>query len=164
MEVSVFVITYNQEKYIRQCLDSILIQKCNFDFELIISDDCSKDKTQDVCIEYARKFNSIIKLIHNQKNVGIIKNYFNTIQKCRGKYIAFCAGDDYWCDIYKLQKQYDYMQSRTEKRGGGKGGERGKEWEREGKGGERERERGRMGGREREGERRRNHKGEEARE
>ncbi len=94
--MSVFMITYNHEKYIRQAVESILSQETDFRFELVIGDDCSTDSTPQILQEYAEKHPDIIRLKINDRNVGMIANYFSTVSRCRGKYIALCAGDDWW--------------------------------------------------------------------
>lgn len=114
IKVSVVTITYNHEKFIKQALDSFLSQKTNFDFEVIIGDDCSTDSTQKILKEYQKEHPKIIKLILNKKNVGAMKNYFNTLSKVKGKYVAICDGDDYWCDDEKLQKQFDFLDANPE--------------------------------------------------
>lgn len=108
--LSVAIITYNQENYISQTLDSILTQKHNYSYEIIIGDDCSKDNTRKIINEYAEKFPSIIKPIYNEQNLGIIKNYFNVISHCSGEYIMECAGDDYWLPG-KIEKQISLLQN-----------------------------------------------------
>lgn len=108
--VSVFMITYNHEKYISKALDSILSQIVNFRYEIVIGEDCSKDKTRQILLEYSNKFPAIINLILHEHNVGASQNQFITLNACRGKYIAICEGDDYWIDQYKLQKQIDFME------------------------------------------------------
>ena len=110
LKVSVVVITYNQEKYIRETLDNIVSQITNFKFEALVSDDCSTDKTARIISEYAVKYPDIIKPILRKENVGILKNYLEVLALCNGKYIALCEGDDYWCDENKLQKQVDFME------------------------------------------------------
>ncbi|HCB62182.1 MAG: hypothetical protein A2W93_10755 [Bacteroidetes bacterium GWF2_43_63] len=112
--VSVAVVTYNHEKYIAQALESILIQQTNFKFEIIIGDDCSKDKTTEICQEYARKYPDKIRHILQPTNVGLRKNNIITWKACRGKYVAMCEGDDYWTDENKLQKQVDLLESNPE--------------------------------------------------
>ncbi|MBD5447561.1 MAG: glycosyltransferase [Treponema sp.] len=107
---SVCVITYNQEKYISQALDSILNQEHGFPYEIVIGDDCSSDNTQYIIEEYAQKYSDIIRPIYNTKNLGIIKNYFNVIGHCSGKYIMECAGDDWWLPG-KVKKQIDFMEA-----------------------------------------------------
>lgn len=113
--VSISCITYNQESYIRQCLDSFLNQQTNFSFEVLIHDDASTDGTADIIREYEKKYSHIIKPIYqaeNQYSKGIrgIAARFN-FSRALGKYIAMCEGDDYWTDPYKLQKQVDFMEA-----------------------------------------------------
>jgi glycosyltransferase involved in cell wall biosynthesis len=109
--VSVFILTYNQEQFIAQTLDSILMQKTNFSFKLVIGEDCSTDSTRTICENYAAKYGDRIKLLPAlEKNIGLINNYMRTIAECNGKYIAICDGDDYWIDDYKLQKQVDFLE------------------------------------------------------
>lgn len=108
--VSVIIVTYNQEQWIRQTIESILSQKTTYPYELIIGDDCSTDSTLSICKEYAAKY-SHIQLIAQKKNLGIIGNWVSCIQTCRGKYILGCAGDDYWHNPNKIQLQVDFMEN-----------------------------------------------------
>lgn len=108
--VSVCIITYNQEQYIEQAIESVLMQQTNFEFELIIGEDCSNDSTRSICEKYANK-SKIIKLLPSDKNLGIMPNFIRTLQAGQGKYTAICEGDDYWTDPYKLQKQVDFLES-----------------------------------------------------
>lgn len=112
--VSVCMITYNHEKFIAQAIESVLMQKTNFDFELVIGEDFSIDRTREICISYKRKYPEKINLILNEKNLGMIPNFINTIHQCKGEYIALLEGDDFWTDPYKLQKQVDFLESNTE--------------------------------------------------
>ena len=107
--VSVVIITYNQEKYIGECIESIIQQAVDFPFELIISDDSSSDRTGKICLDYQKKYPDKIKVIINDENLGLIENYCNVLSYCKGKYIAQVAGDDYWCDINKLSIQKTYL-------------------------------------------------------
>jgi glycosyltransferase involved in cell wall biosynthesis len=108
---SVFIFTYNQEKLVGKTIDSILRQKTNFPFEVIIAEDCSTDNTKEVCLDFFKRHTDKIVLIANDSNKGLIKNYFETIlEYTRGKYIAQCAGDDWWIDDDKLQKQVDFLE------------------------------------------------------
>lgn len=104
------MITYNHESYIKDSIESIMSQKCKFNFELIIGEDCSSDNTRLICKEYAEKYPSIITLICSDENIGMNKNFFRILKLCKGKYVAFCDGDDYWIDQYKLQKQVDFLE------------------------------------------------------
>lgn len=115
MKLSVFVVTYNQEQYIRQCLESIAMQKVNFDYEVIIGDDCSTDGTAAICDEFVKKVESQesrvkrIEVYHHPKNLGLLKNWEFVMNKCQGEYIALIEGDDYWIDENKLQWQVDWL-------------------------------------------------------
>lgn len=110
-KISVGVITYNQETTIRQTLDSILMQKGDFDLELVIGEDCSPDGTYAICADYAKRYPDVVKLLPNTKNLGIMANFARVMRACTGDYIGICAGDDYWCDEQKLQKQLDYFKA-----------------------------------------------------
>ncbi len=110
--VSVSIITYNHGPYIRQCLESVIAQKTNFSFEVIIGEDCSTDNTRVIVREFEAKYPDIIKPIYHQQNVGMMRNGFEfCYQACKGKYIASLEGDDYWCDPYKLQFQVDFLET-----------------------------------------------------
>lgn len=114
-KISVGVITYNQESTIRQTLDSILMQEGDFDLELVIGEDCSTDSTHAICEEYTVHHTPYtIVLLPSQKNLGIMANFARVVQACTGDYVGICAGDDYWCDEYKLQKQLDYFKAHPE--------------------------------------------------
>ena len=112
--VSIRTSTYNHGKYIRQCMDGILMQKTDFPFEYIIGEDCSNDDTREIVLEYARKYPDVIRVVTADHNVGMKANGLRCIEMFRGKYIAVCEGDDYWSDPHKLQKQVDYMRAHPE--------------------------------------------------
>ena len=112
--ISVVVVTYNQEKYIQQTLDSILAQQTDFDFEIVVGEDCSTDNTRDKVFSYQQKYPERIKVVTSDLNVGLLKNYYRTIQHASGKYIACCAGDDYWHASDKLQAQVSVMENDPE--------------------------------------------------
>lgn len=109
--LSVCLITYNHEKYVRQALEGILMQKVNFPIEVIIADDCSTDSTREIILEYKEKYPELIKLIFQKKNVGAAKNWKDLISSPAGKYIAYFEGDDYWINPLKLQKQVDFLEA-----------------------------------------------------
>ncbi len=112
--VSINCITYNHEKYIGQAIESFLSQETNFNYEIIIGDDCSTDNTKKIVEEYVEKYPNKIRLITDVKNVGARNNEIRIHNASRGKYIAICEGDDYWIDNKKLQKQIDYMEKNQE--------------------------------------------------
>jgi len=103
------MITYNHEKFICKALDSIIGQETKFDYELIIGEDCSTDKTKKICLDYQKKYPEKIKVLNRIKNLGVFENFVQTLYECKGDFVAFCEGDDYWPDKFKLQKQIDFL-------------------------------------------------------
>lgn len=115
--VSIVCLAYNHSEYIRDALDGFLNQKTNFRFEVIVHDDASTDGTDKIIREYEIKYPNMIKPIYeeyNQYSKGneLYKTFINP--QIRGKYIALCEGDDYWCDNNKLQKQVDFLEAHEE--------------------------------------------------
>lgn len=110
-KVSVVIATYNQEKYVRHTLESVVSQKTNFEFEAIVGDDCSTDGTAAIVREFAEKYPEIIVPVIREKNLGMVGNTTDLTSRVKGDYIAFIEGDDYWIDEYKLQKQADFLDS-----------------------------------------------------
>ena len=108
--VNILMITYNHEKYIGQAIESIVEQQTNFDYSLIIGEDCSNDKTREIIKEYVLKYPYKIKVIFQSHNVGPNKNVEIVLAECKAKYLALCEGDDYWTDPRKLQKQVDFLE------------------------------------------------------
>ncbi|OQX73023.1 MAG: hypothetical protein B6D61_13030 [Bacteroidetes bacterium 4484_249] len=108
---SVVVITYNHKLFIQKALDSVLMQKTNFDYEIVIGDDCSTDGTMEIIDGYAKKYSSKIRVLKSEINLGATPNFSRTFKACRGKYIAVLEGDDYWIQDNKLQLQIDLMES-----------------------------------------------------
>ena len=114
MLLSVGILTYNQVAFIGQCLDSVLIQNVNFDYEIVVGDDCSTDGTQDVLRRYQQKYPERFTLLLTDKNEGISRNYQRVLEACKGKYVALCEGDDYWTNENKLQLQVGFMERHEE--------------------------------------------------
>ncbi len=114
-KVSVICLVYNMKDYLAQALDSILMQKTDFPFEILVHDDVSTDGSTDIVREYAAKYPDIIVPIiqtenqYSKKDVLITRDII--LPAARGKYSAYCEGDDYWTDPLKLQKQYDFMEA-----------------------------------------------------
>lgn len=108
-EVSILALTYNQEDKIGRALDSILAQECDFNYEIIIGEDGSTDSTRKVCERYAASFPEKVRLMPQAPNKGVVDNYYDCLLQSRGKYITDCAGDDYWPDASRLQRQHDYL-------------------------------------------------------
>ena len=114
--VSIVCITYNHENYIADAIESFLMQKANFSYEILIHDDASTDRTPEIIKQYESKYPDLIKPIYqteNQYSKGVKLGRLNR-ERAKGKYIAICEGDDFWTDPYKLQKQVDYMEKNPE--------------------------------------------------
>ena len=94
-DVSVYMLTYFHEKYIRQAIDAVLAQKTHYSFEIVISDDHSEDGTVDILREYEAGYPDIIRINVNETNLGIPGNIYKARCMCRGRYVAVCSGDDY---------------------------------------------------------------------
>jgi len=114
IKASVCILTYNHEQFIGQAIDSVLNQKLNFFYEIVVGEDYSTDKTRKILLDYQKKYPKKIKLLLNKRNLGVIENFIQTLNNCKGKYIALCEGDDYWVDSSKLQKQIDFLESNSE--------------------------------------------------
>lgn len=108
--VSVVMITYNHEKYVAQAIEGVIMQRCDFPIELLIGEDCSTDGTRAICAAYQVRYPQIIRFITADHNVGMHKNAFRLFGRARGRYLAFCEGDDYWCDDHKLLKQVQMLE------------------------------------------------------
>lgn len=117
--VTVWCLTYNQKEFIKDALEGFVMQKTSFPFEVIVHDDASTDGTTDIVYEYAKKYPEIIKPMietENQWQKGGLKHIIGIMNEKhrRGKYIAFCEGDDYWTDPLKLQRQVDFLESHSD--------------------------------------------------
>jgi predicted O-linked N-acetylglucosamine transferase (SPINDLY family)/predicted SAM-dependent methyltransferase/GT2 family glycosyltransferase len=111
MKVSILMITYNHEKYIAQAIDSILAQEVDFDYEIVIGEDCSTDRTRQIVTDYQKLYPDKIQLLLPESNLGMLPNFVNTYNSCRGEYIAVLEGDDYWISKDKLKKQVNFLDS-----------------------------------------------------
>ena len=109
MKVSVCMISYNQSLYIDKAIEGVMAQKTNFDYELIIGDDCSTDGTQLIIQKYKKLYPNKIKILPREKNMGMMNNFISVLEECKGKYVAICEGDDYWIEPLKIQKQVDFL-------------------------------------------------------
>jgi len=108
------MITYNHAQFIAQALDSVLMQQVNFDYEIVIGEDCSTDATREILIRYQQNFPDKVRLLLPVKNLGMISNFAETFLACRGEYVAILEGDDFWTSPSKLQRQADYLDAHPE--------------------------------------------------
>ena len=113
LKVSVCMITYGHEKYIREAIEGVLMQECDFEVELIVANDCSPDRTDKVIQEIIKNHpkGSWIKYFKHESNIGIMPNFLFALKQCQGKYVAMCEGDDYWITSDKLQKQVNILEN-----------------------------------------------------
>lgn len=111
--VTVQMITYNQEAYIRQAIEGVIAQETDFEYELVIGEDCSPDRTREICFEYQKKYPDKIRVLWADVNVNRMGggNFARCYCHARGEYVAFCEGDDYWTDPHRLQKQVDALRA-----------------------------------------------------
>jgi glycosyltransferase involved in cell wall biosynthesis len=109
--VSVAITAYNSANWLARALDSVLQQRTNFPFEIVIGDDCSQDDTVSIANSYREKHPTIIKVLERTKNIGIQRNYYETFENCRGKFIAWLDADDYWTDPEKLAIQVETLEA-----------------------------------------------------
>ncbi len=112
--VSAHIITFNQEAYVARAIEGVLMQETDFPIELVIGEDCSTDRTREIVLEYQRNYPDTIRVVTSGRNVGMRRNELRTTYACRGRYIAFCEGDDCWHHPRKLQKQVDILNTYPE--------------------------------------------------
>jgi glycosyltransferase involved in cell wall biosynthesis len=113
ISISVIMITYAHDKFIREAIEGVMIQEVDFPLELIVADDCSPDETESVIREIIENHpkSDIVKYTRHAVNKGMISNFTWALEQCKGDYIALCEGDDYWTDPLKLQKQVDFLEN-----------------------------------------------------
>ena len=103
--VSVNMITYNHGLYLAQAIEGVIKQNTDFPIELVIAEDCSTDNTREIALDYQRRYPHLIRVIYSDQNVGMMANDRRAVAACRGEFIAYCEGDDYWIDPEKLREQ-----------------------------------------------------------
>jgi glycosyltransferase involved in cell wall biosynthesis len=113
LKVSIPLIAYNQERFIAQAIEGVLMQRTKFDFELLVGDDCSTDGTRAVVDQYAAR-DPRVRPLDRPRNLGMNRNFWDALSHCRGQYVAMLEGDDYWTDETKLQRQADYLDAHAE--------------------------------------------------
>lgn len=108
-KISAIVLAYNQQDTVGRTIESILSQITEYTYEIIIGEDCSSDSTRTVCERYAAQYPNIIKLMPAAPNKGVVGNFIDCFRECAGDYAAMCAGDDWWSDKHKIQKQVSFL-------------------------------------------------------
>ena len=113
-KVGIHCITYNQEGFIAQTLESMLCQKTDFPIVIYVSDDCSTDGTAAIIERYAERYPDVVVPLRHAERKGVVHNFIDTAKALSTEYVAVCEGDDYWTDPYKLQKQVDALEAHPE--------------------------------------------------
>lgn len=113
-QLSVVMIAYNMERYIREALDSVLMQEVDFDYEIVIGEDRSTDGTRAIVLEYAARHPDRVRAMVRDVNLGMNRNFMETLQQARGRFVALLDSDDYWTTPHKLQTQMDYLRAHPE--------------------------------------------------
>src|ERR1700677_971906 len=113
-KVSVAMIAYNHAKFIEQAVESVMMQKTSFPFELVLSEDCSTDSTREIVLGLQKKYPDRIRLLLPDKSIAMVSNNIQTFLACTGEYVALLEGDDYWSSPDKLQKQVELLESHPE--------------------------------------------------
>ncbi len=109
-KVSVVITCYNQELYIAKALDSVLAQKTSFPYRIIVSDDASKDRSQEILKQYEENYPGKMKVLYHENNQGTNQNRNKALRICDTPYVAFLDGDDYWCDDQQLERKYKFLE------------------------------------------------------
>lgn len=112
--VSVIMITYNQEKYIEEAVKSVVKQKTRYNYEVLVADDASTDNTSAIIEKLKIEYPGKIIYLRREKNLGLQSNFIDAYKRAKGKYVAICEGDDFWCSKHKLERQVDFLESRPD--------------------------------------------------
>lgn len=114
IQVSIILTVFNHEQFLARALESILIQKTNFRFEIVVGDDASTDDSLAILLDYSKRHPCLFNITSRKINLGGTKNFTDLVRKSRGRYITFIDGDDYWFDPHKLQIQFDFLENNPE--------------------------------------------------
>jgi glycosyltransferase involved in cell wall biosynthesis len=114
MKLTVMMLAYNHERFIARAIQSVLDQRVDFDYEIVISDDCSSDRTREIVMDFHRRYPDRIVPVVNDKNRGMMRNFIGTLAHCQRQYVAFLEGDDFWIRQDKLQCQVDFLDAHPE--------------------------------------------------
>tara|TARA_Y100001954_G_scaffold24333_1_gene22180 strand:- start:19003 stop:19935 length:933 start_codon:yes stop_codon:yes gene_type:complete len=111
MKLTVLILVYNHGEFLDKCLKSVFFQKCSFDFEVLVGEDCSTDNSLEICKKFEEKYPRQFKLFRRRKNIGMLKNFYDLIENATGEYTVFLEGDDFWTNINKLEWQVKALES-----------------------------------------------------
>ena len=114
VKVSVLMITYNQDQFVGQAIESVLSQQVDFEYELVIGEDCSTDRTREIVASFGAKFPDRIRLLLPKSNLGMQENFKATLAACSGQYVAILEGDDYWTSPLKLKRQVEFLDAHSD--------------------------------------------------
>ena len=114
VDVSIIVPAFNHAKYISQTFDSILAQRTGFKYEIVVGDDCSRDHSREIIRKYMDRHPGVFVNISRNKNIGAANNIYELLKRSKGKYIAFCEGDDYWCDDARIERDISWLNKNPE--------------------------------------------------
>ena len=114
VKVSVLMITYNQDQFVGQAIESVLSQQVDFEYELVIGEDCSTDRTREIVASFGAKFPDRIRLLLPKSNLGMQENFKATLAACSGQYVAVLEGDDYWTSPLKLKRQVEFLDAHSD--------------------------------------------------
>jgi len=114
VKVSVLMITYNQDQFVGQAIESVLCQQVDFEYELVIGEDCSTDRTREIVASFGAKFPDRIRLLLPKSNLGMQENFKATLAACSGQYVAILEGDDYWTSPLKLKRQVEFLDAHSD--------------------------------------------------
>jgi len=113
-KISVLMMAYNHEAFIAQAVESVVMQDTEFDYEIVIGEDCSTDRTRQILLDFQRRHPDRIRLLLPDQNLGPHQNFVQTLQACQGEYTAMLEGDDYWTSPHKLQNQVAFLDTHPE--------------------------------------------------
>ncbi|MDE6295173.1 MAG: glycosyltransferase, partial [Muribaculaceae bacterium] len=110
-KASIILLAYNHQNSVARAIESLLAQQTDYNYEILIADDCSTDRTREIAQQYADRYPQIIRMMPPAPNKGLVNNYFDALMECRGEYISDCAADDYWLDTSLLRTEIEMLDS-----------------------------------------------------
>ena len=109
MKLGILLVSYNHERYIKECVDCIIMQELPFEYEILVCDDCSTDSTLSIIESSLKQAGIEYSVLYRESNIGLVMNYKKGFAECQGEYIAIIEGDDYWTDQKRVLKLVTFM-------------------------------------------------------